>query len=287
MKMLIVNADDVGLSGAVNEAVKRCYQAGVITGVSLMACGNKFTEGAEMLRGTGNRDAGAHLTLTGGFTPCVKDTSLVSSLLAGKGVFTRDYKSFAASCLLGKINSAHLYAELKSQVERVKGEGFRITHLDSHEHVHMFPGVLKTVIALAQEMEVPYVRFPIESPVVIRERFSPKDLARHAALKLFSGAAEKALTRSGIRHNDLFWGHFHSGRIDDDILCFISENVRDGINELAVHPGILSPELLEEFPWYRNSERETEALIGGRWKGILTAGGGCLVSHAEALDLKL
>ncbi|MFC1548846.1 carbohydrate deacetylase [Candidatus Omnitrophota bacterium] len=287
MKVLIVNADDVGLSSAINEAVKRCCQDGVVTGVSVMPCGEQFSEGVEMLREIGKTEAGVHLTLTGNFKPCIENRSLIISLVKKNGYFVSSYKSFATRYFLGKLITGDIYTELERQIKKVREAGLKITHLDSHEHVHMFPGVLKAVIRLAWKFEIPYIRLPKENLGIVKERFATKDLVRYAGLKMFTTSAEKTLSRSGIKHNDVFWGHFHSGRLDSGILCFMANNVTEGINELAVHPGIFSPELLEEFPWYRNAENEMEALLKGRWKGLLEARGGRLISHAEALDLEL
>jgi predicted glycoside hydrolase/deacetylase ChbG (UPF0249 family) len=283
MKSLIINADDVGLSDSINKAVERCYSSGVITGTSVIGCGRRVREAAGMLRDLGKTEVGAHLTLTGQFEPCTKDASNIKTLLFGKGVFHGDYGRFMRLCSAGKIDIGQVYIELASQIKRIKGEGLEITHLDSHEHVHMFPEVLEVVMTLAEEFKIPYIRLPLEDPVVIKKQFKVRDLLRYGGLRMFALRAKKKLFRKNFDADGNFLGHFHSGRIDDDILFFMITHLREGVSELAVHPGVMSPELLEESPWHRNAQREMDALINGRWKTFADSEGVRLVTHKEAV----
>ncbi len=284
MKSLIVNVDDVGLSDAINEAVKACYRRGAITGVSVMPCGARFTEAANMLRNLGKVEVGVHLTLAGRFSPCTEDISAISTLLRANGEFSRDYKSFGTRYFLRRIKSHQVYLELANQIKRVMAEGLTITHLDSHEHIHMFPEIFRITLRLAAEFGIPYIRIPLEHIKMIRKKLPPKDLLRHAALRMFTSGAKKIISRTRLKCNDAFLGHTHAGRIDDDILCFMVDNLEDGICELAVHPGIQSPELVEESPWHRNAPAELDTLLNGRWRAHAESRNVRLVSHKEAVS---
>ncbi len=281
MKSLIINIDDAGSSDAVNKAVKKCYLSGGVTGISLIACGERFREACTILHDLGKPEAGVHLTLTGRFTPCTKPSSAIETL-THKGSFAGNYWGFMLLYAQKRLRPEQVYLELSNQVKRVKEEGFRVTHLDSHEHIHMFPGILDITIKLASEFNIPYVRLPLENTAVIRKRFSIIDFLRHAGLKVFSSGAEKVMSRAGIKCNDSFLGHFHSGRIDDDILDFMLENLADGVNELAIHPAVFPPQLLKESQACRNAQKELDTLISGRWKRHADAGKVRLVTHGEA-----
>ncbi|MFC1480070.1 carbohydrate deacetylase [Candidatus Omnitrophota bacterium] len=281
MKSLIVNADDVGFSDAINEAAKDCYLAGAITGVSVLACGRRFQEACAMLRDLGKTEVGVHLTLTGNLPPCTEQRLEVRTLLRDKDLFVGNYWGFMALYFRKKLEAGQIHLELANQIRRVKDEGLNVTHLDSHEHIHMFPEVLKITRALAEEFDVPYIRLPLEEVGVIRKRFLLKDLLRHAGLKAFGLTSKGILSGAQVKCNDFFLGHFHSGRIDDDILIFMMENLADGITELAVHPAVMSRELLEESPWHRNAQKELETIIDGRWRKRIGAGGIRLVSHSQ------
>jgi len=282
MRSLIVNADDLGLSEGINEAVKRCYLSGAITGVSVMACGRCFREGAAMLREIGKTEVGAHLTVTCGFFPCTEDRAGIKSLLNTRGAFLSNYLEFMGRYFRKKIKMDEMYLELAGQIKKINEEGLTITHLDSHEHVHMFPGVLKITLRLAEEFGIPYIRVPLERSAVVRKKFRVKDLLRYAGLKMFASGAAAAVTASKIGHNDTFLGHFHSGRMDDDILIFMVENLTDGVNELALHPGVFSRGLLSDSSWHCNAPVELETLINGKWRHLAESKGIRFISHKEA-----
>lgn len=282
MKSLIINADDAGLSGSINEAVRACYRANVITGTSLMACGTKFAEAAGMLGRIGRPEVGVHLTLTGGLPPCTQDRMRIRSLLREGGRFPRDHRSFAALYFRRKIAPEHVRTELAEQIEKVKNGGLRVTHLDGHEHIHMFPDVLKVTLSLALEFGVPYVRLPRENARVLRWAFSIRDLIRYASLRSFTPGAVDQMSRAKIVHNDRFLGHFHAGRISDDILSSMMDGLGEGVTELAVHPAVMSRELLDESPWHRNAQRELDVLLSGNWRQRALIGGIRLISHREA-----
>ncbi|MGB3082949.1 MAG: ChbG/HpnK family deacetylase [Candidatus Omnitrophota bacterium] len=266
MKSLIINADDVGFSDAINEAAKECFLAGSITGVSLMTRGARFDEAASMLREIGKKDAGVHLTLTG---PC--------------GTFAESYRDLAMRYFLGKVDLDEIYAELSGQIKKVRDAGLEVTHLDGHEHVHMFPDILRLTIRLAKEYGVPYIRFPLEVSSIMMKSFSLKDLVRHFSLAAFIPVGKKCLQASGLKCNEYFFGHFHAGRIDSEVFRFMLDNLREGVTELAVHPSVRSESFYRESPWYKNTGEEFNALIEKGWKELLPALGILLVPHKKVI----
>ncbi|MFH1553150.1 MAG: ChbG/HpnK family deacetylase [Candidatus Omnitrophota bacterium] len=281
MKSLIVNADDVGFSDAINEAARNCYLSGAITGVSVLACGRRFQEACAMLHDLGKTEVGVHLTLTGNLPPCTEQRLEIRTLLRDKDLFVGNYWDLMSLYFRKKLKPEQIHLELANQIRRVKGEGLKVTHLDSHEHIHMFPEVLKITRALAEEFDVPYIRLPLENGAVIRKQFSLKDLLRHAGLKAFTLRSKGIFSGTQVKSNDFFMGHFHSGRIDDDILTFMMENLAEGVTELAVHPAVMSRELLEESPWHRNAQKELDTLINGGWRARTRAGDIRLISHSQ------
>ncbi|MBD3296277.1 MAG: ChbG/HpnK family deacetylase [Candidatus Omnitrophica bacterium] len=285
MKILIINADDTGLSGDINEAVSRCFRAGVITGSSITPCGRYFHHGADMLRVDGAARAGVHLTLTGGLEPVTADRSRVRSLLTPEGRFPRGYVDIARKALTGKLVLSELREELSSQIEAVKACGLEVTHLDAHEHVHMFPVVLDCVVDLAVKYDIPYIRVPLERFSVAGMDFRFRDILRYGVLRYFAGKGMRTVNCLGIGHNDGFFGHFHSGRITGPLLKRFLSGMPAGITELPVHPGILSEELLGESPWHRNAEKEMNVLLEGSWMDTARREGVRVLSHTQALEL--
>ncbi len=284
MKLLIVNADDLGLSDAINEAVKAGYLSGAVTGVSILACGKCFPGAVRMLRDIGKPEVGAHLALTGRFAPCTKEQARVRTLTDGAGRLRSGYRAFMGPYFLGRIGPDEIRLELSNQIKLIRAEGLTITHLDSHEHVHMLPGILDIVLGLAEEFGIPYIRLPRETISVTGKDFSAAALARYCALRVFTAGSGKLIRAAGIRCNDAFLGHFHSGRINDDVLCHMLDHLGDGVSELAVHPGLRSGELAEESPWHKNAQNELDTLLEGSWRGRADKSGIRLVSHREVIE---
>ncbi len=279
MKALIINADDMGVSAAVNDAVIRLYKAAAITGTSIIAPGEAFMPASEALRASGVSEVGAHLTLTGKFRPVSRGMGVLTD---SGGYFPGTYIKLVPKLFLSGVKRKVLKEELAAQVEKIKKEGFSVTHVDSHEHVHMIPSVLESVIELCSDMAIPYVRFPFEERSVAGISFSVKDLLRHKALRIFSARSRGKLAACSISSNDHFLGHFHSGRLNGAILMAMADKIEKGVTELAVHPAVHSPEFLERSPWYANGQLEMDELMSESWKNKLKEKGITLISHSKA-----
>ena len=270
MKYLIVNIDDVGLSDAINQAVKKCYLSGAITGVSIMPLAKNFQEACTLLHDLKKTEVGVHL-------------SFVNQ--KEKGKFLGYQHIFLKFHILKKMSSQDIYNELRGQIIKVKEAGLVITHLDSHEYIHMFPMVLRIVIRLMKEYDIPYLRFPSEQSHLIKKKFRSVDLFRYVALKTFVRNAKSLIKSSCIQHNDHYLGHFHAGRIDDEILSFMIQGLTEGITELVVHPGVDTPELVIDSPWHHQAPRELRTLLGHDWRRLLHAQNVQLISHKEAVAI--
>jgi chitin disaccharide deacetylase len=281
-KCLIISADDMGASACINDAIIKLFKASAITGTSLVANGPAFAEACRMLRDNGINEAGAHLTLTENYPPVNPDTYKIKGFLNKKGYFPGGYINLALKLYSGKIKKQVLYDELRLQVEKIRQEGFVLTHIDSHEYVHMLPLLWQITLKLCEEFSIPYIRIPNEGLGVAGKDFQLRDIVRSRALWFFSKNAHKKIKDAGLVSGNAFLGHFHSGRLDSDILSFMAEHIQEGITELVVHPAFYSEDFLKDFPFYRNSPNEIKALMSGEWKEKLKSLGITLISHSDA-----
>lgn len=283
MKILIINADDLGFSEGVNEAVMKCLNAGVVTGVSMMASGKCFKEAAEMLKSSGHKEVGAHLTLTGGLPPVTSDLSKIATILDGNGVFYKGYAPFAKRYFLGKVSAKEIYEEFLAQTKAISDQGLVVTHIDSHEHIHALPGVFRLTMALARDLGIKYVRVPSENVLMLFDRFSPKDLFRYSVLKPFAILSKMIIKNVKLVSNEAFLGHARSGRIDEKAILHMADRLSPGINELAVHPAERDERLLEGSLWHAQGAAEMDVLLNGGWREALKAKGIDIVTHSEAI----
>ena len=63
---------------------------------------------------------------------------------------------------MGKISQKQIRQELEAQVVKVLDQGIPISHIDSHQHLHMLPRILNTVISIAKKHGIRIIRVPNE-----------------------------------------------------------------------------------------------------------------------------
>lgn len=144
---LIINADDFGLSKAVNYGIIEAHKHGVVTSTTALVTAEAFRECKQLALENPLLSVGIHLNITLG-KPLVKHLTLVDE---NNNFFTKmEYiEDFMKS-------QEELYLEWKAQIEYfIEVMEVKPTHIDSHHHVHMLPKALPIVRRLAKEYELP------------------------------------------------------------------------------------------------------------------------------------
>ncbi|HEV7488312.1 MAG TPA: ChbG/HpnK family deacetylase [Thermoanaerobaculia bacterium] len=243
-KRLIVTADDVGLHRGMTEGAIRAHRDGVVTACSLVANGVAFYDAVERLRDAPSLEVGVHLTL-------VEERSLTGMRVPNS------YVGF----LLGQKDVAAIERELRAQIERVLAAGLRVTHLNGHQHVHMWPHVFAIVSELADEYGIGYVRR-------VRDRGGRGGIVRRISI-----AALNALGSGGSTIGVMEAGHLTADRIVQ-LLRYVR-----GTTELVTHPGID----VDAYPhWNYDWNAETEALCDPRVREAIADRGIELVAPGSA-----
>jgi hopanoid biosynthesis associated protein HpnK len=263
MKKLIVNADDFGLTEGVNRAIINGHRTGIITSTTLMANGMAFDSAVAASSTTPELGVGVHLNLTQGRPVC--DASQVPSIVTSEGSFYPSPGILAWRILTRKIKSTDVENELRSQIEKVATAGIRITHMDSHKHIHLLPPIF-SVIKLAREHGIDCVRCPIEPASTALGPFKygstgwPRTAKQYflgRALSTLAAYQVKRLDHAGLDRPEHFYGLSQTGFLDGAILEQILRAVPDGTSEIMCHPGYVDQELLRARTRLR-AERETE-----------------------------
>jgi predicted glycoside hydrolase/deacetylase ChbG (UPF0249 family) len=129
-KLLILHADDVGMSHSVNRASFEALEKGWITSASILVPAPWFAEVATWARAHPTADLGIHLALNSEWTTLrwgpVSGRSEVPSLLAPDGYLPLLTDGVA------RTNPREVERELRAQIELARRSGVNITHLDSH-----------------------------------------------------------------------------------------------------------------------------------------------------------
>lgn len=134
--VLVVNADDFGLSPGVNAGIVRAHSEGIVTSTSLMVC-RQAAEGAiEIARGHPDLSIGLHVDL-------------------GEWVY-RDGEWELGPGAVDLTDAGAVEPAILDQLERFRAlAGREPTHLDSHQHVHNEEPAASTMRRLAEELDVP------------------------------------------------------------------------------------------------------------------------------------
>jgi len=272
MRYLIVTADDLGLTKSINEGIAKACSEGVVTAVSVIPTGEAFEDAIKVMSCLPVKDIGAHLALT-------ETTPLLSS-----SKFYKNHTNIFFSLVSGRINKEDIYQELKAQLERLKKTGLKITHINSHEHVHLAPQVLDIFIRLAREYNIPAIRFPrADRPPAF---LSMRENYRSILLSHFARRINNNLRDSGLAYTDFFIGLLDAGKLDIDKVKMIVGNLKEGVTELVTHPGFLSPEVLKYYKWHKGGETELFALTDNRIKKAIRDNDVKLITYGELSSIK-
>jgi predicted glycoside hydrolase/deacetylase ChbG (UPF0249 family) len=273
---LIVNADDFGISEAVNRGIVEAHERGIVTATSIMATGAKFEHAVELARLRPSLAVGVHLVLTE-HRPLI-GASAAASLVRSDGSFEPHLRQLLKRRLRGRVSIAEVRRELDEQIRRVRAAGIAISHLDGHQHVHVLPGIAQVVAELAAAHGISAVRYPAERirGYMLRSFEYARRVVEQAALNVF--CASSPLKR--LRRSDEFVGFYFGGRLDEANLATVLAGLpTHGTVELMCHPG--HEDMRPQADWQYAWAAERDALTSPRIRALVLARGMQLVSHPK------
>ncbi len=244
-RVLVVHADDLGIDVARNRGIAEAFARGVLTSVSVLANGPAFDDALRRLRERPGADVGVHLNLTEG-----KPLHGGATLVGSGGRFPG--KEAARGNLLegGDADESEVEAEFAAQVERALESGLPVSHLDGHQHVHLWPRARRACLAVARRFGIAWVRTPIEDAVDEPEgaRCSLRELGDRA------GRLRDELPAAGCGTADRFVGESTIGRGSLEGVRRLLASAGPGLTEWMVHPGYAATGSVP----FSNADRERE-----------------------------
>jgi hopanoid biosynthesis associated protein HpnK len=261
---LIVHADDFGLSEKINTGIIDAYVNGILRSTSIVASGQAFDHAVALVRSNSSLDIGIHLTLVE--EQPISAPQQIPTLVNSKGQFLEHATIFTKQYLRGKINKQDIRRELGLQIEKILATGLTVSHLDSHQHVHMLPGIWGIVYELSKKYQIPAIRYPLE-----RFRgYMYKDQNRARLIEQFAlNFFCTFINRNNIHTTDHFVGFFFGGHVNRDNLYTIIKNLpASGTCELMCHPGEHDTASLYNH-WQYHWQDELDALKDGTLQELL------------------
>lgn len=221
-RLLIINADDFGMCHAINDAVCRALQQGVLRSTTLMAPCPWAPQAMQFLSQHPDVAFGIHLTAISEWPGYrwgpLTDRSRTPSLLDHAGYFQNFEQRHS---MLDQISLAELEMEFRAQIESVLAAGLHPTHLDWHAlRIDSRQDIADLMLGLAREYGL--------------------------ALRLRGRAAIARVQRLGLPCNDDDFLDSYSLDPIDQPACYhqLLRELPAGLHEWAVHPGLENAELL-------------------------------------------
>jgi predicted glycoside hydrolase/deacetylase ChbG (UPF0249 family) len=130
-RLLILHADDFGMSHSVNRAIIEALEHGWVTSASIMVPCPWFAEVAQWAKAHPEADLGIHLVLNSEWTTLrwgpLSGRDAVPSLVDSQG-----YLPLETNVVSQRAKPQEVDRELRAQIDFARAAGVNITHLDSH-----------------------------------------------------------------------------------------------------------------------------------------------------------
>jgi len=260
-RLLIVNADDFGLTPAVSRAIIDAHHHGVVTSTSLLTLAPGFDKTAAWLSDAPSLGTGAHLALVGEDPPLLSARE-IPTLVDRRGALAMSWRQFLPKAAARQIDPDDLRRELGAQIHRIKDAGLTIDHLDTHQNLHLWPTVRQVVMELGELHDVRVIRVTrssARSPIGVVVRRLAKQLEMHC------DHAGWAYARSSTGLDEA--GNLHTAAMINALFRLAATGASSA--ELATHPGETDDADLVRYRWNYHWGDEYAALKAPSVRGAI------------------
>jgi predicted glycoside hydrolase/deacetylase ChbG (UPF0249 family) len=259
-KLLIINCDDLGSTRSANLAIYEALRHGVGTSASLMVPCPWARDAAALYRG---EDVGVHLTLNSEWeTYRWGPITHSPSLLDGDGGFPRTLEDAWDHADVEEVRK-----ECRAQVERAILWGFDVSHLDSH---------MGTLQLRADFFDV-YLELAVDFGLPLR-------MAGASAERVVGFPFRRLAEAEGVVFPDHFVLSPIGARRQIERVLF---DLRPGVTEVYLHPGIDTDELRAAYPDWAGRVEDHAFLCADRsLPHLIDRAGATLVGYRELRELQ-
>ncbi|MBI4023739.1 MAG: ChbG/HpnK family deacetylase [Verrucomicrobia bacterium] len=259
MTRILFNCDDFGRTQAINAAVRKAHEEGVLGSASLMVTGRAFSEAVEIARSHPALKVGLHLALSDAAPVLPPDR--IPALIENGGRFPRDPAVTGLRLAFQRRAREDAASEIRAQFERFAATGLPASHVDGHHHLHMHPFVFSECARWAEKFGFARIRVAREFGVPLPPRRDyrefPVKCARHFTFLGLSFLCERLLAKSALTRLDGVLGLWETGRMSEAYLLDSIPKFLDGDWEVYLHAGA------------EDAEEELAALLSPSLKRLL------------------
>ena len=269
-KQLIVNADGFGFTFGNNRAILEVLEQGFVKSVSVNVTWPAVEQVKILVRDFPHVTIGIHLNLSVG--PSILPSKEIPSLSASNGEFHGN--NFMRLACRGKLNPDEMRRELTAQVDRLRNLGVRITHWDSHQARHLYPGFFAAALEVAKENKIFATRshrYYIVAPS--KERLSylfkyyakrPMGIITHSLASYRMRCVKKAGFLVPDRRLVLLALGPNAPHMAEAWETLLKE-MPAGLNFIECHPGYVDDDLRRYSTFLEPREKEREMFCGQNW----------------------
>ena len=262
-RLLILNADDFGMCDAINEAIYRSMEQGLVTSTSLMVPWPAAHDAMQLLKVSPELDFGVHLTVINDnphwiWSPLTPPEQ-IPSLVDESGTF---YAQTRRDEFLAQAKLDEVEIEFRAQIDAALAAGLKPTKLDWHcLYDGGRPDMLDLSIRLAKEHGM--------------------------AVRVGGGAAGETLQRQGLPTNNYPLLDSYGLKIEGKAARYaqLLRELPVGLTEWAVHPGIGNIELqtVEPESW-QVRQTDYDFVMSAEARAIIEQEGIILIGYRAIQD---
>ncbi|QHW33439.1 ChbG/HpnK family deacetylase [Paenibacillus rhizovicinus] len=283
-RLLIINADDFGITKGTNEAIINLFEDNAITSASIMIPCSDSKEAMEISKQKGIKNIGIHLTLTSGelspYTPAFNKRTL-NSLIAADGKFHAD-----VALLERNADEDEVRMEMEAQIQSAIVNGIDPTHLDSHAGSVMGLFTGRDFLEMAFDLCEKYC-LPFNLPNrIVEQPFFNIDQRRLFQKRIASAKDRKIALIDDIVSLPYCLNPGIAYSKMKNQLAELLRNIRPGITQLTLHPSKITDQLKAITSCYTEREMEYRLLKDIDMKQLMNSERINLISWKELRDLQ-
>jgi predicted glycoside hydrolase/deacetylase ChbG (UPF0249 family) len=251
------------MAPGVNRAILELHAGEVLTSATLMARGAATEEAVKMALAMPSLGVGCHIVLVDG-TPSANPSQIPSLIDRTTGALYSSPGAFLKRFYTARIRSAQIEIEAAAQIAALQSFGLRLTHVDTHKHLHMFPGVLRPILRAARAAGIQSVRNPFEPLWSINATKDAPERRRAEILLLrrLESRFRRIVAQEGFVTTDGAIGVLATGTLELAVVNALISAMPEGTFEFVSHPGYRDEVLARANTRLRESrEIERNALV--------------------------
>jgi predicted glycoside hydrolase/deacetylase ChbG (UPF0249 family) len=226
---IILNADDFGQDEDTVRATIECFSRGALSSATIMPGMPETTKAVTFAKANPQFSFGVHLTFVGnGAERPVSDPKHIPDLCDPDGRFL-PFKTIRNRAMRSRVRPDQIEREATAQISLLRDLGLKISHVDSHEHMHKFGPFLSVLQKVLPRFDIHRVR-TVQDTYVRKALRSPT---------YWSGSVWQRQISDRFTTTDHMF--MPTCRSDGRDIHKLLPKLNGGTIEIGVHPGYAEP----------------------------------------------